>query len=156
VQQVHSALRVLDAAALRRWCLAGLEDLTLARQEIDDLNVYPVPDGDTGTNLQLTMAAVVDAVTTAPADMAATVRAVVTGSLLGARGNSGVILSQLLRGLGEVLAPLEAAGPADLVAALVRGAASAYDAVAEPVEGTVLTVARAAARPPAATTSARW
>jgi DAK2 domain fusion protein YloV len=136
-------LQVLDAAALRQWCTAGLEALTAARQEIDDLNVFPVPDGDTGTNLQLTMAATVQAVLAAPADLAATVAALVQGSLLGARGNSGVILSQLLRGLGEALsAP---AGPEELRAALVRSAESAYAAVATPVEGTLLTVAREAA-----------
>jgi DAK2 domain fusion protein YloV len=138
-------LQVLDAAALRQWCTAGLEALTAARQEIDDLNVYPVPDGDTGTNLQLTMVAVVEAVAAAPSDLAATLRAMVLGSLMGARGNSGVILSQLLRGLGEVLTPLVAVGPEDLRAALVHGAKSAYDAVSVPVEGTVLTVARKAA-----------
>ncbi|MCW2599939.1 MAG: Dak phosphatase [Frankiales bacterium] len=138
-------LQVLDAAALRQWCAAGLEALTTARQEIDDLNVYPVPDGDTGTNLQLTMAAVLAAVTPEPMEMAPTVRAMVLGSLMGARGNSGIILSQLLRGVGEILAPLEAAGPEILRLALLQGATSAYDAVSAPVEGTMLTVARMAA-----------
>jgi DAK2 domain fusion protein YloV len=138
-------LEQLDGAALRRWCSAGLAALTAARDEIDDLNVYPVPDGDTGTNLQLTLAAVVEAVTAAPADLPATVAAIITGSLMGARGNSGVILSQLLRGMGEVWAPLDAIGPDALRQSLVRGASSAYAAVAAPVEGTVLTVARAAA-----------
>ncbi len=136
-------LQVLDAAALRQWCTAGLDALTAARQEIDDLNVYPVPDGDTGTNLQLTMAATADAVQQAPADLAATVSALVRGSLLGARGNSGVILSQLLRGLCEALP--ERAGPEELKRALIRSAEAAYGAVASPVEGTVLTVAREAA-----------
>ncbi|MGZ6826021.1 MAG: DAK2 domain-containing protein, partial [Mycobacteriales bacterium] len=140
---------MLDAGALRRWCLAGLDHLTAARAEIDDLNVYPVPDGDTGTNLQLTMSSVVEALDalalTGQRDMAATVAALVEGSLMGARGNSGVILSQLLRGLGEELGVLELAGPADLARALAAGAAGAYAAVSEPVEGTVLTVARAAA-----------
>ncbi len=138
-------LQVLDAAALRRWCTAGLAALTDARQEIDDLNVYPVPDGDTGTNLQLTLAAVVEAVSTAPSDLPGTVRAMVTGSLMGARGNSGVIVSQLLRGFGDVAGALTALGPEDLKAALINSATSAYGAVAVPVEGTVLTVARAAA-----------
>ena len=121
-------LQVLDAAALRHWCTAGLEALTAARQEIDDLNVYPVPDGDTGTNLQLTMAAATEAVLQAPADLAATVRALVHGSLLGARGNSGVILSQLLRGLCEAMT--EPIGPEQLCTALIRSAESAYAAVA--------------------------
>jgi DAK2 domain fusion protein YloV len=138
-------LQVLDAAALRQWCVVGLAALTAARQEIDDLNVYPVPDGDTGTNLQLTMEAVAEAVAAAPADLASTVGALVTGSLMGARGNSGVILSQLLRGLGEVIGPLPSVTAADLRAALVQSAASAYAAVASPVEGTLLTVAREAA-----------
>jgi DAK2 domain fusion protein YloV len=138
-------LEHLDGAALRRWCSAGLEALTAARDEIDDLNVYPIPDGDTGTNLQLTMAAVVDAVAAASADLPSTVAAIITGSLMGARGNSGVILSQLLRGMGEVWAPLESIGPDALRQSLVRGASSAYAAVGAPVEGTVLTVARSAA-----------
>ncbi|MCU1592681.1 MAG: Dak phosphatase [Frankiales bacterium] len=138
-------LEVLDAGALRRWCRAGLEGLAAAQQEIDDLNVYPVPDGDTGTNLRLTMAATVEAVEAAASGLAPTVTAMVLGSLMGARGNSGVILSQLLRGLGEVIGPLEAVGPVDLVEALRRSAASAYSAVDDPVEGTVLTVAREAA-----------
>ncbi|MGZ6792049.1 MAG: DAK2 domain-containing protein, partial [Mycobacteriales bacterium] len=81
-------LPVLDAGALRRWCLAGLDHLTAARAEIDDLNVYPVPDGDTGTNLQLTMSSVVEALDalalTGQRDMAATVAALVEGSLMGA------------------------------------------------------------------------
>jgi len=136
-------LQVLDAAAVRQWCSAAVEALTAARQEIDDLNVYPVPDGDTGTNLQLTMIATAEAVLRAPRDLAGTLAAVVQGSLLGARGNSGVILSQLLRGLCESLGG--PAGPEELRAALVRSAESAYGAVATPVEGTVLTVAREAA-----------
>ena len=139
-------LQVLDAAALRRWCTAAVEALTAARDEIDALNVYPVPDGDTGTNLQLTMLATAEAVATAPRDLAGTLSAVVQGSLLGARGNSGVILSQLLRGLCESLGDLTSPpGAEELRAALVRSAESAYAAVATPVEGTVLTVAREAA-----------
>ena len=100
-------LQVLDAHAVRRWCTAGREGLAAARAEIDDLNVYPVPDGDTGTNLLLTMEAVEQAVLAAPADMAATVEAMARGALMGARGNSGVILSQLLRGLAEVFGAAE-------------------------------------------------
>ncbi|MDT7572263.1 MAG: fatty acid kinase [Actinomycetota bacterium] len=138
-------LQVLDADAVRRWCAAGLEALTAARTEIDDLNVYPVPDGDTGTNLQLTMKAVADEVDAAPAGMAATTQAMAHGALMGARGNSGVILSQLLRGLAEVLAAEETADSACLQRALIRAAELGYAAVAHPVEGTVLTVAREAA-----------
>ncbi len=141
-------LEVLDAAAVRRWCSTGRRDLAAARDEIDDLNVYPVPDGDTGTNLLLTMEAVDDAVRAAPEDLAATLQAMAHGALMGARGNSGVILSQLLRGLGEVL---EVDGsPAGVRRALARAAELAYAAVARPVEGTVLTVARECAEAVAA------
>jgi DAK2 domain fusion protein YloV len=138
-------LQVLDAPAVRRWCAAGLEALTAARVEIDDLNVYPVPDGDTGTNLQLTMKAVAEAVDAASSDMAATAKAMAHGALMGARGNSGVILSQLLRGLAEVLAEEDSASAETLQRALIRAAELGYTAVATPVEGTVLTVAREAA-----------
>ena len=141
-------LEVLDAAAVRRWCSTGRQDLAAARDEIDDLNVYPVPDGDTGTNLLLTMEAVDDAVRAAADDTAATVRAMAHGALMGARGNSGVILSQLLRGLAEVL---EADGsPAGVRRALARASELAYAAVARPVEGTLLTVARESAEAVAA------
>jgi DAK2 domain fusion protein YloV len=133
-------LQALDAAALRRWSAAALQDLAAARDEIDGLNVYPVPDGDTGTNLLLTMQAADEAVRAAPADRRATVRALAEGALLGARGNSGVILSQLLRGLAEGLG--DDGSPAAVRTALTRAADLAYAAVARPVEGTVLTVAR--------------
>ena len=133
-------LAVLDADAVRRWVSASREALAAARDEIDDLNVYPVPDGDTGTNLLLTMEAVEAAVRAADDDLAATVKAISTGALMGARGNSGVILSQLLRGLGEVLA--DDGSPAGLRKALARAAELGYAAVAKPVEGTLLTVAR--------------
>ena len=133
-------LQVLDAAAVRSWCAAGREALAAARAEIDDLNVYPVPDGDTGTNLLLTMEAVEQAVRDAAPDMAATTKAMAYGALMGARGNSGVILSQLLRGLAEVLA--EDGSPAGVRRALARAAELGYAAVAQPVEGTLLTVVR--------------
>ena len=138
-------LELLDADAVRRWCTAGREALLAARTEIDDLNVYPVPDGDTGTNLLLTMESVERHVAGAPADMAATTRAMAHGALMGARGNSGVILSQHLRGLAEVLAVTETASAADLRRGLTRAAELCYSAVATPVEGTLLTVAREAA-----------
>ncbi|MCF3105830.1 DAK2 domain-containing protein [Streptomyces roseoverticillatus] len=206
----------LDAAAVRTWCALALDALGRAREEIDAINVYPVPDGDTGTNLYLTVesaARAVDAVfdghaTTGPASrptLPDAVRAMAHGALIGARGNSGTILAQLLRGMAEVLAEntrdaegAEAAGgphaggphggrsheagggavaaedssaghgagphearlmpPADARAehpaahdaeqlrrALRRAVESAYEGVARPVEGTILTVAAAAA-----------
>ena len=145
-------LEQLDAQAVRRWCAAALASLTDHRDEINELNVYPVPDGDTGTNLVLTMEGVVEAVRElAPtAVLSETMQAVARSSLMGARGNSGVILSQLLRGIAEVLGPLPTAGADDVRQALTKAADLAYTAVAEPVEGTVLTVARAAAEAAAA------
>lgn len=138
----------VDAALLRGWAQAGRDALERAREEIDELNVYPVPDGDTGTNLHLTVEAAALALAEVPGDAGAaeTLSALAKGALLGARGNSGVILSQLLRGLAD--AAKDAGRDLDAAlwsAALRRGAQAAYDAVAKPVEGTMLTVMRAAA-----------
>ncbi|WP_330322129.1 DAK2 domain-containing protein [Streptomyces anulatus] len=142
----------LDAVAVRTWCSLALEALGRERAEIDAINVYPIADGDTGTNLYLTVesaAAAVEAVfaahetgATAPATADA-VRAMAHGALIGARGNSGTILAQLLRGMAGVLA--EGGDAAHLRRALTRAADAARRAVAHPVEGTVLTVAAAAA-----------
>jgi uncharacterized protein len=107
---------------------------------LNRLNVFPVPDSDTGTNMLRTMDAVVDALPAEGADLATTCRAIADGALLGARGNSGVILSQVLRALTGVLAE-----GGDVAAALGASAAAARRAVPEPVEGTILTVADAAA-----------
>ncbi|MFF3245229.1 DAK2 domain-containing protein [Streptomyces sp. NPDC002870] len=142
--------QTLDAAAVRTWCSLALEALGREREEIDAINVYPVADGDTGTNLYLTVESAAQAVeavfaahetgssTPAPADV---VRAMAHGALIGARGNSGTILAQLLRGMAERL------GDGDhLAGALRRAATLAREAVAHPVEGTILSVARAAAQ----------
>jgi DAK2 domain fusion protein YloV len=147
----------LDALAVRTWCGLALQELGRTREEIDAINVYPVADGDTGTNLYLTVesaAAAVEAVfagyeaggTQRPA-LANAVRAMAHGALIGARGNSGTILAQLLRGMAQVLADGETAhtDAQGLRLALRRAADSARQAVAHPVEGTVLTVASAAA-----------
>jgi len=142
---------LLDAAAVRRWCIAAVSGLTAARQEIDDLNVYPVPDGDTGTNLVHTMRAAAAAVDAEPDTDPPTEQAgpllhrMARGALLGARGNSGVIVSQLLRGAADALSTVTVARGRELAAALTRASEAAYASVAEPVEGTVLSVARAAA-----------
>ncbi|HEY0360122.1 MAG TPA: DAK2 domain-containing protein [Mycobacteriales bacterium] len=136
----------LDATALREWCAAGLDALRRHQREIDDLNVYPVPDGDTGTNLVLTFAAGSETVAGPDAaGLGELLRRLARGALLGARGNSGVILAQLLGGIAAELATAADAGGRELTAALVRAADAAYAAVAEPVEGTMLSVARAAA-----------
>jgi hypothetical protein len=140
---------VLDAQAVLRWCQAALAALAEAREEIDALNVYPVPDGDTGTNLYLTMESAAQAAEAAAARPGATTSGVVAaaarGALLGARGNSGVILAQMLRGVAEAFTGHDVVGADVLGDALHRAAEQGYAAVAEPVEGTMLTVARAAA-----------
>ncbi len=157
---------VLTPDLVREWLRRARIALAAARTQIDALNVYPVPDGDTGTNLFLTMDAAVDAVAAAsgptgdrrtPLTAAEVARAAATGALLGARGNSGVILAQMLRGVADELGarPAGASLDADVVRGMLRRAADlGYQAVSRPVEGTILTVARAAAEAAeAATTS---
>ncbi|REE99071.1 DAK2 domain-containing protein [Thermomonospora umbrina] len=136
---------VLDAAAVRRWCGLAAEALGRTRVEIDALNVFPVPDGDTGTNLHLTVLAAAEPVRELPpdADTGRIWRTLAQGALLGARGNSGVILSQVLRGLAEILGPVEASGDV-LREALGHASALARAAVEHPVEGTILSVLDAA------------
>nr|WP_030018375.1 DAK2 domain-containing protein [Streptomyces monomycini] len=163
----------LDADAVRTWCALALTALGRERERIDAINVYPVADGDTGTNLYLTVESAARAVEaafdghgasgTAP-DLADAVGAMAHGALIGARGNSGTILAQLLRGMAEILgsgsgsgsrsgsgdedgAEAGPGGPAAVLKqALRRAAESTYEAVAHPVEGTVLTVATVAAQ----------
>ncbi|QHY98404.1 DAK2 domain protein [Streptomyces sp. S4.7] len=165
--------QTLDAAAVRTWCSLSLDALGRDREEIDAINVYPVADGDTGTNLYLTVESAVQAVEavfdahatgTSVPDLPDAVRAMAHGALIGARGNSGTILAQLLRGMAEVLGEDAAgagagtgAGAEDggdhLARALRRAAQLAREAVAHPVEGTILTVAAAAADAAARTAS---
>ncbi|WP_327697921.1 DAK2 domain-containing protein [Streptomyces sp. NBC_00459] len=154
-----------DALAVRTWCGLALAALGRAREEIDAINVYPVADGDTGTNLYLTLESACAAVEAAFAGhetgagptgtagaptLADATRAMAHGALIGARGNSGTILAQLLRGMAQVLAADADGGSAridgpGLCLALRHAAEAARQAVAHPVEGTVLTVASAAA-----------
>ncbi|MFF4323140.1 DAK2 domain-containing protein [Streptomyces sp. NPDC001568] len=162
----------LNAEAVRTWSSLALAALGRAREDIDAINVYPVADADTGTNLYLTAEAAHRALTEAfekagaevtegtpgTASLAEAVRAYAHGALIGARGNSGTILAQLLRGVADVLgadraSADRASGPL-LARALTRAAEEAYQAVAHPVEGTMLTVAGAAARAGAAVEAA--
>ena len=145
----------LDAAAVRRWCAAGLEALRRHQAEIDELNVFPVPDGDTGTNLVLTVSSAWQALAAEPemldppeteiVRLARILRCMARGALLGARGNSGVIVSQLLRGTADALAMAPTARGRAVAGALTAAAKAGYAAVADPVEGTVLSVATGAA-----------
>jgi DAK2 domain fusion protein YloV len=137
-------LERLDAADLRA-TVSVYRDLLRSHQDaVNRLNVYPVPDGDTGTNMALTLESVVSALNGAE-DMGATCKAISHGSLMGARGNSGVILSQVLRGIADGCKDSESAGPPELADALDGASEAAYSAVMRPVEGTILTVVKAAA-----------
>ncbi|MEW9551467.1 DAK2 domain-containing protein [Nonomuraea sp. NPDC050783] len=136
-------MKILDPPAVRRWVRLAADALGRARTEIDALNVFPVADGDTGTNLHLTLLSAAEAVESLPdeVDVAVVWQTLSYGALVGARGNSGVIVSQALRGLAEVLKDGH-----DLRAALHRAAVLAREAVARPVDGTVLSVLESAAR----------
>ncbi len=139
-----TTLTRLGAAELRA-AVAGFRDALAAHKEaINRLNVYPVPDGDTGTNMALTLLSVCEEVDAGGDDLGAVCRAISHGSLMGARGNSGVILSQILRGMSSVLADSGGLDGASAAAALASASAASYQAVMRPVEGTILTVAREA------------
>jgi DAK2 domain fusion protein YloV len=139
-------LDVLDASAVRRWSQAAVESMAAHRDEIDDLNVFPIPDGDTGTNLELTLRSAAEAVAADRSAAAGEVlQAMARGAVLGARGNSGVIVSQVLCGLAEALDGQDEADGQALAAGLRQACDLAYAAVAEPVEGTVLSVLRSCA-----------
>jgi len=134
-----------DREVVEKLVDAALASLEANRARIDDLNVYPVPDGDTGTNLTMTVRAVAEAVdNTTAASRQSLARDVARGALMGARGNSGVIFSQIVRGAADVLGLEEDASiDADATARALRGAAdAAYRAVRRPVEGTMLSVIR--------------
>jgi DAK2 domain fusion protein YloV len=134
---------VSDLEELRRLIDAAAASLDASRSRIDDLNVYPVPDGDTGTNMSLTMHSLVDALAkTADAPRPALAHTVTRAALMGARGNSGVILSQIVRGAAEVLGDAEAIDATVVAEALRSASDTAYRGVRQPVEGTILTVVR--------------
>jgi DAK2 domain fusion protein YloV len=140
-----TVLAELGAPELRRVVTLYRDVLRAHQEELNLLNVYPVPDGDTGTNMALTLESVSAELVGAPDSMADVCKAVAHGSLMGARGNSGVILSQILRGLADTFRELTVAGGNDLSLGLRRASDAAYEAVMRPVEGTILTVVRAAA-----------
>ncbi|HEX3012320.1 MAG TPA: DAK2 domain-containing protein, partial [Syntrophomonadaceae bacterium] len=132
---------------LVRTVKAGCINLEHNRDKVDLLNVFPVPDGDTGTNMYLTLlSAVKEGEKHQDESLGKVAKAISMGSLMGARGNSGVILSQIFRGLAKTLEGNESASAADLALALKAGADTAYKAVMKPVEGTILTVIREIAR----------
>ncbi len=135
--------QTIDGLLLREMAMAGSTLLEKHREEVDALNVFPVPDGDTGTNMSLTMQSAIREVNSKEflrADEAAA--ALSKGALRGARGNSGVITSQLLRGFSKAVAGCEKITPMQFAEAMKKGAEMAYKAVMKPKEGTILTVAR--------------
>ena len=138
--------KTIDARILSRMFLAGAKNLEAKKEWINELNVFPVPDGDTGTNMTMTiMAAAAEVGSLGEPDMESLAKAISSGSLRGARGNSGVILSQLLRGFTRSVKNSKELDAIDIAAAMEKGVETAYKAVMKPKEGTILTVAREAA-----------
>ncbi len=138
---------MINGALFRDAVISAAITINNRKREVDELNVYPVPDGDTGTNMSMTIGNAVDELKRMPADVPISEAASAAASALlrGARGNSGVILSLLFRGISKGLSGLESASCENFAAALDLGVQAAYKAVMKPVEGTILTVAKAAA-----------
>ena len=140
------AITTIDARMLQKMFLAGAKNLETNKEWINELNVFPVPDGDTGTNMTLTiLSAAKEAGAIENPTMADLAKAISSGSLRGARGNSGVILSQLFRGFTKEIANYDVIDSLVLAAAVTRAVDTAYKAVMKPKEGTILTVAKGAA-----------
>ncbi|MDE6713567.1 MAG: DAK2 domain-containing protein [Lachnospiraceae bacterium] len=140
------AVKTIDAKILAKMFLSGAKSLEAKKEYINELNVFPVPDGDTGTNMTLTiMSAAKDVYALEEPDMQTLCKCISGGSLRGARGNSGVILSQLLRGFTKVLKEHDELNTAVITAGLDKAVETAYKAVMKPKEGTILTVAKGVA-----------
>ena len=135
--------QTFDGAAFGRMICSAAASIELKKQKINELNVFPVPDGDTGTNMSMTLGAAATELRRKP-DVTLTKAADVAASALlrGARGNSGVILSLLFRGFSKALKGMEQADGRDFASALTTGVEAAYKAVMKPAEGTILTVSR--------------
>ncbi|HJC91159.1 MAG TPA: DAK2 domain-containing protein [Candidatus Mediterraneibacter excrementigallinarum] len=141
------AVKTINTEMLRKMFLAGAANLEAKKEYINELNVFPVPDGDTGTNMTLTiMSAAKEVSALENPDMVSMAKAISSGSLRGARGNSGVILSQLLRGFTKEIREYQEIDANILAKACDRATATAYKAVMKPKEGTILTVAKGAAQ----------
>lgn len=140
-------LNVIDAKMFSKMFLAGAKNLEHKKEWINELNVFPVPDGDTGTNMSMTiLSAAKEVAAIEEPDMASLAKAISSGSLRGARGNSGVILSQLFRGFTKVIREYDEINVAILASACEKAVETAYKAVMKPKEGTILTVAKGAAK----------
>ena len=137
------AVNMIDAGLLAKMFIAGAKSLESKKEWINELNVFPVPDGDTGTNMTLTiMSAAKEVISLAQPDMMTLCKAISSGSLRGARGNSGVILSQLLRGFTKVVRDYDSVDVDIIAVAFDKAVETAYKAVMKPKEGTILTVAK--------------
>ena len=137
----------ISGGAFKQMVAFGAACITAQKQAINDLNVFPVPDGDTGTNMPLTIQTAVNELRKAePATVDEAAKLTASGLLRGARGNSGVILSLLFRGMSKVLKGHDTADGVLLAEAMQEGVSTAYGAVMKPAEGTVLTVSRLAAQ----------
>ena len=136
-------MNTVDAKLLKQAFLAGAKNLEAKKEWINELNVFPVPDGDTGTNMTMTiMAAAREVAAIEEPTMENLAKAISSGSLRGARGNSGVILSQLFRGFTKEIKKADVITTTILANAFVRATETAYKAVMKPKEGTILTVAK--------------
>ena len=142
------AVNTIDAKMLAKMFLAGAKNLESKKEWINELNVFPVPDGDTGTNMTLTIMSAAKDVAAMNAnndlDMKSLAKAISSGSLRGARGNSGVILSQLFRGFTKAIRDYDTIDIPLLAEACEKAVETAYKAVMKPKEGTILTVAKSA------------
>ena len=138
--------QTIDAAAFQQMVIHAAAAISAEKQQVNDLNVFPVPDGDTGTNMSLTIAAAAGEMKKTHYDtVGQAAQATASALLRGARGNSGVILSLLFRGFAKAIKDRETMDGRDLAIALDFGVAAAYKAVMKPAEGTILTVSRMAA-----------
>ncbi|MBQ9472346.1 MAG: DAK2 domain-containing protein [Ruminococcus sp.] len=136
---------MINGETLKQAIISGANNISSIKARINDLNIFPVPDGDTGTNMSMTITAAAEALKNAePADVSETAHITASAMLRGARGNSGVITSLLFRGISKGLEGKTEASGADLISALGLGVEAAYNAVTKPTEGTILTVARMA------------
>src|SRR6185437_7525477 len=141
----------VDGPLFKQALLGSLSWLAANHEEVNRLNVFPVPDGDTGTNMLLTLQSAVEDIRDSQAtEISKIARLASHGSLMGARGNSGVILSQIFRGFARAVEGKSSLDPAELAGAFEEAANAAYRAVNRPTEGTILTVAREAGRAAAA------
>ena len=136
---------IIDGALFQRMVIHASASINVQKQAINELNVFPVPDGDTGTNMSLTIGTAAAEAKKKPVESIGKAASVNASALLrGARGNSGVILSLLFRGMSKALKERDSADGAVFAAALSEGVAAAYKAVMKPAEGTILTVSRLA------------